>query len=258
MFKHDFQLSIGDKNKGTVYLPNKESKNTPVIIFCHGWGGSRQLNGVEAMLCEKAMTDNTAFVAFDFYGCGETGGEYNYMTYTRWKNNLADILSWCITQPFADANKIGFYAVSSGTTAALRLAAEDRRVAFVISVATAISSHIGMNDGGPAKIFADNCKELLSGGQKELFGVKFGADFYIDTISNAPIYTIKNIECPTLFLQGLADNTYRCADAKMAYQIMQKNDLAASYIELVDGNHGLDNVVDEAIEHILSWLSSVV
>jgi pimeloyl-ACP methyl ester carboxylesterase len=115
-----------------------------------------------------------------------------------------------------------------------------------------------MSGGGPAKIFADNYTELISGGKKELFGVAFGIDFYIDTISNAPIYTIKDIKCPVLFLQGLKDNPYRCADAKMAYDIMKEKGLSATYIELPDGNHGLDNVSDEAIGHTFNWISSVV
>jgi len=254
MFKQDFQLSGGDKNKGTVYLPNEESKNIPVIIYCHGWGGNRQHYGVTEKLCEKAILSNIAFVAFDFYGCGETGGDYNLMTYARWKNNLSDIFSWCAAQPFANANKIGCYSLSSGTVAALRFAAEDHRVAFIISVATAISLNIGLHDGGPAKIFADNCKELLSGGQKEFFGFKFGSDFYIDTISNAPIHTIKNIKCPVLFLQGKKDNPFRCADAKMAYQLMAYDGLPVSHIEIDEGDHGLTNVVDEAIEHIFNWI----
>jgi len=257
MFKYDFQLSIGDKNKGTVYLPNKESENIPVMIYCHGWGGNRQIGGITEKLCEKAMTDNIAFVTFDFYGCGETGGDYSLMTYTRWKNNLSDIISWCVIQPFADINKIGCYGFSSGSTAALRLAAEDNRIAFIISVGTCISSHIGMNGGGPAKIFADNYAELISGGKKEFFGVAFGIDFYIDTISNAPIYTVKDIKCPVLFLQGLKDNPYRCADAKMAYNIMKENGLSTKYIELAEGNHGLDNVSDEAIGQVFNWFSSL-
>jgi len=253
MFNYDFQLSSGDKNKGTVYLPNKESENIPIVVYCHGWGGNRQLWQITEKLCEKLIAANIAFVTFDFYGCGETGGDYSLMTYTRWKNNLSDILSWCAAQPFANVNTIGCYAVSSGSTAALRLASEDSRIAFIISVGTCISSHIGMSGGGPAKIFADNCVELLSDGKKEVLGVNFGVDFYVDTISNAPIYTIKNIKCPTLFLQGLDDNPYRCADAKMAYQIMQYEGSPVTYIEIIEGNHVLDNVADEAIQHIFNW-----
>lgn len=258
MFKYDFQISNGDKNTVTVYLPNKESKNIPVIIYCHGWSMNRQLRESTEKLCEKAMAANIAFVAFDFYGRGETGGDLSLMTYMRWKNNLSDIISWCATQPFANVKKIGCYAFSSGSTTALRLAAEDSRIAFIISVGTAISTHIGMNVGGPGKVFANNYEELIAGGQIEFFGYSLRIDFYTDAISNAPIHTMRNVKCPILFLQGLKDNVFRCADAKMAYQIMKEKNLPATYIELNDGDHGLDNVADEAVEHIFNWLPSVI
>ncbi|MDD4493936.1 MAG: hypothetical protein PHV32_06255 [Eubacteriales bacterium] len=257
MFSYNFQLSTGDKNIGTVYLPSKESKNLTTVIYCHGWGGSRKLWLPTEQLCKKLISSNIALVTFDFYGCGETGGDYSLMTYNRWKNNLLDVFSWCLVQSFANADKIGCYSFSSGSTAALRLAAEDDRIAFIISVGTCISSHIGMGGGGPSKIFADNYHELLSGGKKEIFGISFGAEFYIDTISNAPIQTIKMIKCPILFLQGLKDNPYRCADARMAYQLMKNENLKATLIEIADGNHELENVIEEALYHLFSWFKSM-
>ena len=74
-----------------------------------------------------------------------------------------------------------------------------------------------MKTGGPAKWLVDNMQLLLSGGTFKDFNLEFLAD----TVSNAPIYTVQQIKCPTLFLQGKADNLYRCADAKMAYDLMK-------------------------------------
>lgn len=254
LYINNFQLTVGDNNIGTVYLPNKDSKNLPVIIYCHGWGGNRQLWLPIEKLCELAIEKNFALVTFDFFGCGD----YSEMTYSRWKSNLSDIISWVIEQPFTNVNKVGCYAFSSGSTAALRLAAEDDRIAFIVSVGTCISTHFNMVNGGPAKIFADNYQKLISGGKEPLFGIDFGIKFFLDTISNAPIHIMKTIKCPTLFIQGLADNPFRCADAKMAYQLMKNENNPASYIEIANGTHGLENVINEALNHMFNWLSSVI
>jgi len=137
---------------------------------------------------------------------------------------------------------------------------EDDRIAFIISVATCISSHILMGDGGPAKLFADNLDDLISGGTVKMAGVDFGIDFYLDNISNAPIYSMNKINCPVLFLQGTADTVYRCADAKMAYELMLKYNpqTKSSYIPVEGGNHGLDNAADEAAEKILKWIMPII
>jgi pimeloyl-ACP methyl ester carboxylesterase len=258
MYIYDFKLITGDNNVGTVYLPNQDDTNIPVIIYCHGWGGRRQLWTPTEKLCENAMESGIALVTFDFFGCGETSGDYSKMTYTRWNNNLSDVIAWVGNQPFAHKNKIGCYAFSSGSTAALRLAAKDDRIAFIISVGTCISDHIGMSKGGPAKLLADNLELLQSGGKVNIFGVDFGIDFYTDTISKAPIHTMKQIKCPVLFLQGTADNTFRTTDARMGYDLMRYENLPTSYIELDGGTHELDNMVDVAMNNVFNWLLTIV
>ena len=250
--KYDFKLDCGDKNIGTVYLPDKYDGKLPVIIYSHGWGGNRNLGAV----LQKLLVKDIALVTFDYYGCGETGGDYSKMTYRRWKENLSDITNWAVEQPFADLNRIGCYGFSSGSTAAFRLAAEDNQIKYIISVGTAISVHIGMGDGGPAKLLSDNFELLQAGGTVQLFGVDFPLDFYLDTVSNAPIHKhiLGNVKCPTLFLQGLSDNTFRCADARMGYDVLKRENVPVKIIEITNGDHGLNNVADEAGKAVLDWL----
>ena len=260
MITYDFKLEAGDRNAGTVYLPSGGAENIPVIICCNGWGGNRQLRATTQVLCDKAMSESLALVTFDFFGCGETGGDLRHMTHARWKNNLSEIVSWVQSQPFSSSDKIGCYAFSSGSTAALRLAAEERRLAFIISVGTCISTHYGMRNGGPAKRLADNLDKLVAGGRVSVFGVKFGLDFFIDAICNAPIHTMHKISCPVLFLQGMQDDLFRCADAKMAYDLMTRENSqnGTAYIPLEGADHGLSNMAEEAMCSAFEWLLPVL
>lgn len=258
MYKLDFQINNNDKNIGIAYLPKQDSINLPVIIYCHGWGGNMILGNTAEKLCEKALSNNFSFIAFDFYGCGKTGGNYQFMTYKRWKDNLKDIINWTSNQTFADKNKIGCYSISSGTTAALRCEIEENNLAFIISVATCISTHINMSKGGPAKVFVDNVQKLLSGDTVNILNTDFYADFYIDTISNAPIHNLSKIKCPVLFLQGTADNPFRIADARIGFQQMKYYNLSPTHIEIEGGNHCLDNVSEKAVIIIEDWLKKII
>lgn len=38
-----FKLDTGDRNAGTAYLPDTATGPLPVVIYCHGWGGSQKL-----------------------------------------------------------------------------------------------------------------------------------------------------------------------------------------------------------------------
>jgi len=73
------------------------------------------LGGVLQRLLDKEI----ALVTFDYFGCGGTGGDYRQMTYRRWKENLACVITWVSGQPFADMNKLGCYGFSSGSTSLL-------------------------------------------------------------------------------------------------------------------------------------------
>ena len=57
MLTFDFKLDTRDKNVGTVYLPSKNAVDTPVIIYCHGWGGNRSLYPTAEALCDKAIKE---------------------------------------------------------------------------------------------------------------------------------------------------------------------------------------------------------
>ncbi len=255
MYSYDFKIDSDDKNVGTVYLPMNNCKDIPVIIYCHGWGGSRKLNDTVMLLRDMAIERNMAFVTFDFFGCGETGGDFNQMTYRRWKENLSSVIDWVSSQSFADKTRVGCYAFSSGSTAALRLAAEDDRVSFIVSVGTCISAHIFMNNGNPpSKLLADNLEKLMDGATVNERGI----EFYRDTTANAPIYSLKNINCPVLFLQGTADNIYRQTDAIIAYNIMKDAGLNATHIEYDKGTHGLENVIKTSLEDMFLWLRRII
>jgi len=252
MFSLEFQLATGDKNIGTVYLPDEHATGLPVMIYCYGWGGNRTLTWPgEDVLRDSAVANGYAFVAFDFYARGDTGGDPSLMSYGRWKNNLADVFAWCATQPFADKNKIGCYSSSSGSMAALRFGTENHDIAFIISVGTAIHL-IGL-----AKTLADHAAGLLAGEQHEFCGTPFGIGFFVDAVGNAPIHKMEHIQCPVLFLQGGNDSPFRCADAKMGYDLMKRKNLSATYIEIPGGDHGLENVFEEAMRHTFGWLSAI-
>lgn len=255
----DFKLEYGYKNAGTVYLPDEKSINIPVIIYCHGWGSSnrKDLNPSTKAFMESVLELNMAFVAFDNFGCGETGGNYNDMTYGVWAKCAEDVFDWVAEEEFSDKNKIGFFAISSGTTVALRFAQNSNKPAFIISIATAITAHIGMNDGGPVKVMIDNLDDLLDGDTVELFGTSFKIDFYLDELKNLAVYSMDKIKCPVFFLQGAEDNIWRLTDAKLGYELMKQNNQVCKYFLVDDAGHGLDEKPKVCSQKSIEWLKDI-
>ena len=256
-----FRLTEGDRNYGEAYLPETYEGKLPVLFYCHGGGMGCHgvLGGAFLAMRDRAVAEGMAFITFDCYAGGKTGGDYGKMTYARWVQNLSDVMDWAQAQPFADPARMGAVGYSCGSTVALRLASQDTRLRFICSVGTCITVHIGMGGGGAAKRFAENLEALLAGERRSLFGVEFQKEFFLDDICNAPVHALqeKKVTCPVLFLQGLDDNAYRCADARLAFDLMRRAELPAKLIEYPGGSHGLGNVAEQAVRDLFGWLNEI-
>ncbi|MCL2106117.1 MAG: prolyl oligopeptidase family serine peptidase [Oscillospiraceae bacterium] len=258
----EFRLETGDKNYGTAYLPDEISGKIQVLVHCHGggMGCAGNLWGMGLAIRDRAIAEGMAMVTFDCYAGGKTGGDYGKMTYARWVQNCADVISWIERQPFADPGRIGIVGFSCGSTVGLRLAAQDQRVRFVCSVGSCITVHIGMGQGGAAKCFGDNLEALLAGERRNLFGVDFEKEFFLDDMRNAPVHALHEgkITCPVLFQQGLQDNAYRNSDALLGYELMRRKNLPGRYIEYPEGFHGLENVAGQATDDLFQWMKEII
>jgi pimeloyl-ACP methyl ester carboxylesterase len=256
MTRSRFVLSNGDHNAGEVYLPDRRDGRLPLVIYCHGWNGNRELRPCTQALLDRCLPAGMGMLSFDFFGCGETGGDFSQMTYGRWTANLENVVDWVVQQEWADPSRIGCLAISSGTTAALRLAAASHKLSFVISVATALGLFIDMPDG-PGRTLVDNWETLTGGGTAEVFGTKFTLDFFRDFIGRAPVYDLASITCPVFFLQGMLDDPWRRSDAWLGCRILEHRGVPVKHRELEKGGHGLDEVPDQCAEEIMNWLREI-
>ena len=148
-----FSLDGGDRNVGVIYLPEDRDGPLAVLVIAHDWGASRAFTPFTGALCAAAVGAGMAVVAFDFFGCGETGGDFASMTYGRWAANLRDVCLYIEAQEWAASGKIGAVGTSSGSVAVLRCAIGLYPLAFAVSVATCLGPYIHMPEG-PAKLLA--------------------------------------------------------------------------------------------------------
>lgn len=256
MKRTNFRLSEGDQNAGTVYLPDHPAGPMPVMIYCHGWGGDRTLSAFPQELCSRLTDAGMALVTFDFYGCGETGGPYDQMTYGRWTENLAAVHEWVERQPWADSARIGTLGISSGTTAALRHALGRPGSAFVISIATCLGLYINM-PRSPARTFVENAEAMLVGERRNVFDIAFPEAFFRDFVEGAPVFTVASIECPVFFLQGTNDDPFRRSDAWLGKELRRTAGRPVAYREIEGGDHGMGKKAEEGASAVLDWLIDI-
>ncbi len=257
MREFTFRLDGGDRNVGIAYVPEAANGSGPVLVYCHGYAGSKKLSPFTTELLLRAEEAGLAVVLFDLFGCGETGGSLDDMTYGRWAQNTSDVVDYVATQPWADAARIGAVGVSSGSLAALRAALDTGRLAFVASIATCITVHVGMPADSPTRVLAEELETLVAGGRATYFGADVPLDFYRDYILEAPVYRLGEIGCPVLFLQGAEDNIWRRSDAWIGHQLLLRAGKETRHREIEGGDHNLDSGRQEALGELIDWLRQI-
>jgi len=127
------ELMIGQKLiRGVVRAP--EGKGPfPTVIFYHGFTvdrvGMMRLHELFARECVKA---GFACVRFDFYGLGESEGDFNEMTISGEIDEALAIFKWTIGQEFADSDRIIISGHSMGGMIATVVAASVQPKALLI------------------------------------------------------------------------------------------------------------------------------
>ena len=138
-FIEPFSLaSDGITLRGMIYFPvQKPGMLYPAVIICHGIPGSgapRPSNdpGYEG-LAEDFSSLGMAAVIFNFRGCGDSGGDFDMMGWTR---DLRAILDKILNTPFIDPTRIMLVGFSGGGAAAINVAADNPDVYGLAVVGT--------------------------------------------------------------------------------------------------------------------------
>ena len=101
-----FKNRNGHTLRGIVTLPDTEGK-VPFVVHLHGFAGS--CSGYKSMythLSRALAAQGIGSARFDFYGNGESDGEFEDMSFDGLHTDTQDIFAWAAEQPYVDSEKL--------------------------------------------------------------------------------------------------------------------------------------------------------
>ncbi|MFH0958665.1 MAG: alpha/beta fold hydrolase [Pseudomonadota bacterium] len=131
-------FSDGIKLRGKIFFPAaRPNMLYPVVVICHGIPGSGNPRpssdtGYES-LAEMFTSLGLAAVIFNFRGCGDSGGDFDMMGWTR---DLGMVLDKILNTPFLDPTRVVLLGFSGGGAAAIKVAADNPNVYGLAVVGT--------------------------------------------------------------------------------------------------------------------------
>ena len=127
-----FKNRNGHTLRGIVTLPDTEGK-VPFVVHLHGFAGS--CSGYKSMythLSRALAAQGIGSARFDFYGNGESDGEFEDMSFDGLHTDAQDIFAWAAEQPYVDSEKLflsgqsmGGYIAASCAPAVARVTVRD-------------------------------------------------------------------------------------------------------------------------------------
>ncbi len=172
-----------------------------------------------------------ACLRFDFYGCGESDGEFEEMTFTSLLEDAEDVYQWVKTLSCVDTNKIILSGQSMGGFVAASVAPRIQPNGLILMCPGA-----GMWYG--CKERADHFKNQGMT-YADMEGLKFSLDFNYDLAKYSPFDDAKGYNGSVLIICGTED---KLVDDKTCMTYMDCYTGNKNYVRIEGGNHNFASI----------------
>lgn len=238
----------GFEIRGQLYFPGKGEHTTcPTVCICHGIPASSPDPNDRGypLLAERICREGLAVLIFNFRGTGASGGNIDL---SGWSRDLKAIIDYLWTLPEVDRTRLSLLGFSAGAAVSIYVAAQDKRVASVISCAcpAEFASLIGVND--PQSVI-DHFRTVGAIRDKDF---PLSVDDWVDGFRLvSPVDYVADIAPrPLLLVHGNKDEL---VDVSHAYKLYARA-REPKYIIIVDGaGHRLKHD-EEAMAIVIDWL----
>lgn len=240
-----FPNDQGQILKGVLHYP-AGSTFSAAAILCHGMESSKESEKLVALGRALAQKGVLA-LRFDFACAGESNGKFEEITYSGEVLDLKAAFNHIRQYP---ARNIGILGSSMGGTVALLFAAEEPRVANLVTIAAPFHPE-KITDKLLTREEVENWRRL---GHILYHGRRINVSLLDDLKQIDVPGAAKKISCPVLILHGDADETVPVEEAEELYAQLR----GPKKIRILKGaDHRLSdpNLLATALEETLAWMT---
>jgi len=125
MQKHIEFTYNGKTLRGMMHIPDGAQGKVPMVAIFHGFTGNKmEPHFVFVKLSRQLEKAGIGSIRFDFYGSGESDGDFSEMTFSGELEDARQIIKFIKNEPMADVENIGILGLSMGGAVAGVIASE--------------------------------------------------------------------------------------------------------------------------------------
>jgi len=198
----EFPNRAGRRLRGMIHRPveARSRRGTPAVIFLHGFTGDRMESHWIFVKCARALAKaGIASLRFDFYGSGESEGEFREVTLQGEIEDARAAVDFLRRYRGIDRNRLGLLGLSLGGAVAASVARDSQIGALVLWAAVARPAELRALAGQTSRPIVE------SEGARDYSGHAVSAR-WIENISKVdPLHSLAGFEKPTLIIHPEKD-----------------------------------------------------
>jgi len=199
-----FTNSRGQKLVGIAHHPATATPNAAVIL-CHGMESNKESEKLVAL--GRQLSDRGILtLRFDFAGSGESEGKFEEITYSGEVKDLRAAFDFILKYR---PNKIGILGSSMGGTVALLLAAQEKNVDALVTIAAPLHPE----RFAERILTAEEARQWRAAGFIVYHGQRINVTLLDDLDKIDVPAAARKIYCPTLVIHGDQDDTVPVEEA---------------------------------------------
>ena len=218
--------------RGVLTLPDN-IENPFIVLNLHGFGGSMSGYKYSHTHLSRVLESNGfGCIRFDFYGCGESDGEFEEMTITGVIEDTIDVYNWLISSKVTSPNRIILSGHSMGGYVASCVAPKLQPIGLILMCPGA-----GMWYG---------CRERSDELKKQsiqyvnMEGLKFNIDFNYDLYNYEPFSSSTGYSKDVLIIRGSEDKLV--SDSIFQSYLNCYESKKTTYIQIEGGDHNFSSI----------------
>ncbi len=234
------------RNQGlSAVLHESVNQTDKILIFTHSFKSDKDTDYVAVDFAKTVCAEGYAFLRFDFWGSGESDGDFEESSVNTQIDDLKDVIEYIKTQGYSNICLVG---LSLGTT--ISIMAYDDAIRCMILWSPSfhlISRHERYRDEINEKGYVIEENGLTG---KEF---KIGKMMWQDFKDVNPVLSLNKIKCPVLTIVGSEDDSIELDKTRKYLDMI----LAEQELVVIDGG-GHDFLIEEAKKELLQISSNFI
>lgn len=210
----EFPNAAGKTLRGMLHLPPQTFKQpVPGVVFFHGFTGNRMEAHWIFVKCSRALVQaGIASLRFDFYGSGESDGEFREASLSREIADGRAAVAFVRAQTEIDPARVGLLGLSLGGAVAATLASSVRPATVVLWSAVAHTARL--------RELAKKLARKIPGkpGAVEYDARELSPRLVDDVLKVEPIRHLARFKGPTLIIHPEKDESVPVSHARDFFQ----------------------------------------